>query len=258
MKAGTQNHLKVKRLMRLLAVPMYKAVGVLECLWLLCSDCCDEGDVGKYTDDEIADYLGWDGPQSASELVRALSDSGFLDPNDDCRYEVHDWLEHCPEYIRDRVRKRHARGSKARKQRTYVSPESDNGGTSADKPGHTPDQPPLVPSIPNQSQPNPTNKGADKPLLVFVDLPKQLDTPEFRIAWESWEQHRREKRSKLTPTATKQQIRQLAEWGVGRALSAIEHSIRQGYTGLFEPPEVGDRNRSQQQQPAPHSLPFAN
>ncbi len=162
MKAGTQNHLKVKRLQRLLGVPMYRAVGILESLWLLCLDCCDDGRIGKFSDDEIADYLGWDGSKIASELVRALSDAGWLDPDDECRYVIHDWLDHCPEYIKDRIRKRGARVEKRRKSTTYVQVEPDAAGTLPDKPGQTPDQAGLVPSIPNPTQPittqpNPTN-----------------------------------------------------------------------------------------------------
>lgn len=72
------------------------------------------------------------------------------------------------------------------------------------------------------------------PLFVFVDLPPTLDVPEFRTAWQLWEQHRKEKRQKLTPTATKQQLKELSEWGVSRAIAAIEHSIRKGWIGLFE------------------------
>lgn len=174
MKAGTQNHLKVKRLMRLLNAPMYRVVGILETLWLLCTDCCDEGNVGKYTDEEIADYLGWDGPQSPSELVRALSDSGWIDQDEEERLVVHDWLEHCPEYIRDRVRKRQARDSKPRKQKTYVSSKPDNCGqsrTDAVVAGACPTLSESVPSIPNQSQPNPTKPGQTNTSCVETESP---------------------------------------------------------------------------------------
>jgi hypothetical protein len=148
-KVGTHNHVKMKRLKRLLGVPLYRAVGILECLWLLCCECCDEGDIGKFSDDEIADYLEWDG--DVSELVRCLSDSGWIDPDTTLRLVVHDWMDHAPEYIRERVRKRRAREGKARKQRTYVRPKSDNNG-------HGRDTPPLVPSIPNPTNPIPTSQ----------------------------------------------------------------------------------------------------
>ena len=135
MKAGTHNHLKTKRLKRLLGVPLYRAVGILETLWLLCIDCCDEGDIGKFSDDEIADYLEWDG--DASELVRALSDSGWTDPDADRRLVVHDWLEHCPEFIRDRVRKRHARNEKASIKASDRRSNTTYDQSDPDKPGQT-------------------------------------------------------------------------------------------------------------------------
>lgn len=169
MKAGTQNHLKVRRLKRLLGVPIYQAVGILETIWLLCSDCCDQGNIGKFTDEEIADYLEWEG--SPEVLVKSLIDAGWVDEHKDYRLVIHDWLEHCPEFVRERVRKRHMREAKAGRKpssdqeiRTYVSSEADKpgtnpdkGGTAADKTGQGRDKPPLVPSIPNPTQPNPTN-----------------------------------------------------------------------------------------------------
>lgn len=162
MKAGTQNHVKVRRLKRLLGVPLYQAVGLLETVWLLCSDCCDEGNLGKFTDEEIADYLEWEGPPGM--VVNALVEAGWVDRDEKHRLVVHDWLEHCPEFVRERVRKRHMREAKAAKkhgddqeQRTYVRSEADKSGTTADKTGQGRDKPPFVPSIPNPTQPNPTN-----------------------------------------------------------------------------------------------------
>lgn len=125
MKAGTHNHVKTKRLKRLLGIPLYQAVGILETLWLLCTDCCDEGNIGKFTDEEIADYLEWDGSDSFA-LVQALLNSGWLDRCDVNRYVIHDWLEHCPQYIKDRLRMRESRVSKANKITTYASPEPNN------------------------------------------------------------------------------------------------------------------------------------
>lgn len=155
MKAGTQNHLKVKRLKRLLGIPLYRAVGILETLWLLCSDCADEGDVGKFSDEEIAEYLEWDGPDP-SALVRALVDTGWIDRDTTNRLVIHDWLEHCPEFVRERIRKRRMRAAKHTNDHqitTYVSPTADKHGQQRT----TPDQPPLVPSFPNPTQPNPTH-----------------------------------------------------------------------------------------------------
>lgn len=66
-------------------------------------------------------------------------------------------------------------------------------------------------------------------------LPIDLSTPETESAWESWQQHRREKRSKLTPTSAASQIKLLRDWGSLRWIAAINHSIQKGWQGLFEP-----------------------
>lgn len=68
-----------------------------------------------------------------------------------------------------------------------------------------------------------------------VELPECLKTDAFREAWVLWQQHRKEKKNPLTPTATKQQLKKLEEMGEARAVAAIKHSIAGGYAGIFEP-----------------------
>lgn len=68
-----------------------------------------------------------------------------------------------------------------------------------------------------------------------VELPKSLDTKEFRSEWEEWLQHHREKQSRLTATAIKKQLVTLAEMGPERATKALDYSIRQCYHGIVEP-----------------------
>jgi hypothetical protein len=75
------------------------------------------------------------------------------------------------------------------------------------------------------------NKG--KP--VDVAIPRELDSPEFRAAWDAWLQHRREARKPATPTAQRQTLAKLAAMGQVRAISALEHSTANGWTGVFEP-----------------------
>ena len=66
-----------------------------------------------------------------------------------------------------------------------------------------------------------------------VELP--FSSEQFSEAWGTWIQHRREKRQPLTPTATKQQLAKLKAIGEERAITAIEHSVANSWTGLFEP-----------------------
>jgi len=66
-----------------------------------------------------------------------------------------------------------------------------------------------------------------------IELPfKSLS---FMIAWIDWKQHRTECKKKLTPTSIKMQFKRLAAMGEARAIAAIEHSIANGYQGIFEP-----------------------
>lgn len=66
-------------------------------------------------------------------------------------------------------------------------------------------------------------------------IPDTLDTPEFRSIWETWRQHRVEKRQRMTSVAETRALAAMAKLGLTRALAAIEHSIAQGYTGIHEP-----------------------
>jgi len=67
------------------------------------------------------------------------------------------------------------------------------------------------------------------------DLPDVLNNEVFLAAWADWVRHRSEIRKPLKPTTIKQQLKKLAAMGVARAVAAIEHSIANGYQGLFEP-----------------------
>ncbi len=58
-------------------------------------------------------------------------------------------------------------------------------------------------------------------------------------SWDEWIEYRREKKKALTPSTTRKQLQQLAGYGCDGAIQSIEDSIRNGYTGLFEPKSRG-------------------
>lgn len=72
-----------------------------------------------------------------------------------------------------------------------------------------------------------------------------FSTPEFARAWADWEQHRREKKKPLTPTSLKKQFGELAAMGEARAIAALDHSIKNGWTGIFEPEAKQQSQRPQ-------------
>jgi hypothetical protein len=68
-----------------------------------------------------------------------------------------------------------------------------------------------------------------------VEIPSELDSEEFCTAWGEWLQHRKEIKKPATPTAQQKQLSKLATMGPARAVAALNHSIGNGWTGIFEP-----------------------
>lgn len=97
MKRGTPHHPKLDHLASLLQLSRWGAVGVLETLWHFAQSFCRRGDIGRYTDEEVARWLGWTG--DAGELVRALAQSRWLDPCPCHRYRLHDWPDHADQAV---------------------------------------------------------------------------------------------------------------------------------------------------------------
>jgi len=66
-------------------------------------------------------------------------------------------------------------------------------------------------------------------------IPAGLQTRDFLVAWDDWVQDRKARKKPITPLAAKLQLRNLNDWGVKKAIQAIETAIEKGWTGLFEP-----------------------
>ncbi len=65
-------------------------------------------------------------------------------------------------------------------------------------------------------------------------IPTSLLSQEFTDAWVMWLEYRKARKLPCTEVAKKMQLRRMAEWGVLRAVAAIEFSIAQNYQGVFE------------------------
>lgn len=104
MKRGTIEHAKTAKLARLLNVPRYAAVGILESLWHATAKHAPRGDIGRITDDDIAFYVGWD--REPAELIAALVAARWLDEDEQHRLKVHDWHEHADDSVKKTIRNR--------------------------------------------------------------------------------------------------------------------------------------------------------
>jgi hypothetical protein len=85
------------------------------------------------------------------------------------------------------------------------------------------------------------------PLQGAVVFPVNLDSDRFKKAWAQWKAHRVEKRKKMTPTQEQKQLDRLEALGPDRAIAAIDYSIAQGWTGIFEEslPLIPSKNGNQ-------------
>jgi hypothetical protein len=97
MKRGTPYHRKINRLIRSLHLARWQAVGLAEMLWHLTARDTPHGDVGKLSDEDIAAGIEWAG--DSQELVRALEEAELIDPHPVFRYIIHDWPEHCDDWV---------------------------------------------------------------------------------------------------------------------------------------------------------------
>jgi hypothetical protein len=91
-KRGTPEHPKVAHLQQLLRTKKYAAVGVLELLWHFTARFAPRGDIGKFSDDQIAAAVDWGG--SPARLIESLTISKLVDESPESRLYVHDWHDH--------------------------------------------------------------------------------------------------------------------------------------------------------------------
>jgi hypothetical protein len=88
----------------------------------------------------------------------------------------------------------------------------------------------LIPSSAGMVTPvSPRKREAKSEILL---LP--FDSPEFGEAWQRWNDHRNDKKKKLTKGTAVMQLKKLESIGQDRAIKAIDHSITHGWMGLFE------------------------
>ena len=115
MKNCCMGHLKTEALVKALGLRKYEAIGILECLFQFAQSSAKEGNIGKYSNLQIALAMGWvdgdvdKGLDDADRLIDALLTCGFLDNDPDHRLIIHDWEEHAPNYVKDNLRKKRSR-----------------------------------------------------------------------------------------------------------------------------------------------------
>jgi hypothetical protein len=67
-------------------------------LWQATAKNCPLGDLGKFSNEEIAIMCDWEG--DSDELVVSLFETGWIDLHEEHRLVVHDWHKHAPKFIK--------------------------------------------------------------------------------------------------------------------------------------------------------------
>ena len=146
MKHQTPESMKFRKLQRRLGATRRTTVGTLELLWIATQKNAPRGDIGRFSDEEIAIECEWEGDPAL--LVNSLVDCGWLDRCDDSRLVVHDWPEHAPSWVKRQL----ARHKKSFVTATNLLPVTD-------------DRLEATPNLtqPNPTQPNPKTNAAKSP-----------------------------------------------------------------------------------------------
>lgn len=247
MKLNTIQHPKLFRLKRRLSLQTWGAVGILESLWHLTATHAKDGAIGRaFTDEDIANAIGWEG--CPEQLIGALVSSGWLDACAVNRLVVHDWNDHCPDFVRGNLGRLKADFAVPTKMEPLPTPvpytstlqvyDTPVGNTSTVHQSPTPrpkpkpiQTKPISPLTPQGGEV--VTKQSFDPKAI--ELPAVLATKEFLVTWQSWCDYRSEARKKLKHRSAKAQLAELADWGHDAAIQSIYQSIRNGWTGLFLP-----------------------
>ena len=105
MKRGTPDHPKTKALAAILGLKRWQVVGLLESLWHFAGQYARRGNIGKWSNEEIAAAMEWEG--NPGDLIAALVKSRWVDECTQYRLVIHDWHDHADQTIMrsDEVRK---------------------------------------------------------------------------------------------------------------------------------------------------------
>lgn len=97
-KRGTPSHPKTLWLKAGLGLSKHEVVGVLELLFHFGAQHAPQGDIGKWSDAQIAEGVEW--TRDPAELVRNLVDSGYLDVSKKHRLLLHEWHIHADQGVK--------------------------------------------------------------------------------------------------------------------------------------------------------------
>lgn len=92
------DHPKFADLKMRLGLSRFETLGLLESIWHFAGRFTPQGNIGKYSDDQIEAWIEWKGAPGAA--IEALQSSRWIDPCSLNRLVIHDWHEHADKTIK--------------------------------------------------------------------------------------------------------------------------------------------------------------
>ncbi len=103
MKLAAFDHPKTLALKSALKCSYPAVIGHLELLWKFTGQHATQGNIGKWSDSAIAGACGWEDAPEA--FIEALVISRYVNRDSVFRLVVHDWPEHCQQWVRAKLAK---------------------------------------------------------------------------------------------------------------------------------------------------------
>lgn len=94
-----------------------------------------------------------------------------------------------------------------------------------------------------------------EPKPSYPPFPPELNSDQCRKAISDWVEHRKQKRKPATEQAVEKLLKQWAPGGGAAFVEAIEHSIANGWDGVFSPKPKSGSNHANQRSPARREAP---
>lgn len=111
-----------------------------------------------------------------------------------------------------------------------------------------------VHAVDDRCSPHEHKKNPSKKNPLRIDLPFQSDA--FLEKWNDWQTHRKEKKSPLTTSAIKMQLKYLAKFSEADAIRMISQSIFNGWSGIWKIKEDRQQKKNEEQNPTVYVSPI--
>lgn len=220
MKANTPELMKFRRLQRRLEASVAATAGHLELLWIATAKNAPEGDIGRFSDEDIAIACHWDG--DTATFIDALVECGWLDRDETWRLLVHDWAQHAPTYVNGSLR-RHGRSFRAGTTEApkEVPKEVPKERTIGDSYLEAPTKPSLF--KPNQAI---SSQVRDGHVPKTLPRSRHLSDDVFLRCWNQWMSKQAYDRGKpLDPITEENQLYSLERFDTEEAIEVVQFCV---------------------------------